>query len=153
MSGQTSDLLRDVAGLLKRHPAKEWARLAELLENDAARSQILTLLREASGAGQPPLPAPRKARDFRGNSAKGSPDRRSLELSRLSTQELREMSRRRGLGYSAKDSRQRLIGRLLKASGPPARPKASRAPQGSGQDSGDYAKWADIIMGRDKTIP
>jgi hypothetical protein len=153
VSGRADDLLRDLAVLLTRHPPKEWTRLAELLENDAARSRIVLFLREISSSNHP---SPRRRGQQKVSVPKETPgkakkhaERPDLELSRRSISELRELSRRGSLSYSPKDSKQRLIGRLLRASsGAPSRVR--RAPEIREKDSGDYAQWAEIIMGRDK---
>lgn len=152
MSGRPDDLLRDIAVLLTRHPSKEWVRLAELLENDAARSQIALFLREisqknhayAARRGQRRV---RASKNTQGTGKKERSEQLDLELSRRSIPELRELSLLRGLSFSPKDSKQRLIGRLLRASsGEPSR--APRASKSREEDSSDYAQWAEIIMGR-----
>jgi hypothetical protein len=72
-----------------------------------------------------------------------------LELSRLSISELRELAHLRNLSYSNKDSKQRLVGLLKGSSGAP--PRSRRALDTRKEDSSDYAQWAEIIMGRNKS--
>jgi hypothetical protein len=151
VSARTNDLLRDIAVLLKRHPSKEWVRLAELLENDEARSQVVLFLREVSSLSHTPakLREQRKtAKPRKGKKEYAEPF--DLELSRLSISELRELVRLRSLSYSNKDSKQRLIGRLLKGSSG-SRTRSRPALETRKEDSSDYAQWAEIIMGRNKS--
>ena len=154
MRRHTDDLLRDIALLLRRHPSKEWLRLAELLENDEARSRVVLFLREISSlkhtSGNPRKR--KKTVRAKGTTRKGKKEYvepLDLELSRLSISELRELAHLRNLSYSNKDSKQRLVGLLKGSSGAP--PRSRRALDTRKEDSSDYAQWAEIIMGRNKS--
>jgi hypothetical protein len=154
VSRRTDNLLRDLAALLTRHRSREWVRLADLLENDEARSQVVRFLREISSvnhtsANQSERKGRARAKVTPRKGKKEYVEPHDLELSRLSISELRELLRLQSLSYSNKDSRQRLIGRLLKgASGAP--PRSRRAAETRKEDPSDYAQWAEIIMGRSK---
>ncbi len=151
MSEPKNDFLRDFAALLKRHPSREWARLADLLEDSNARSQIVLFIRGIASLKH----APTKSRGQKTGRArpKGSVrnrkeefvDRLDSELSLGSMSELRELASKRGLSVSTKDSKQRLIAKILRNS-----PRA-RSLEKHKQDSNEYAQWAEIIMGRNKS--
>ena len=155
MKERGSDLLRDLAALLKRHPSRDWTLLADLLENGDARSQAILFLRGIAAAKQTPgKPTRQKAgvaklKSRPRNTKKEYLERLDLDLSRRSTSELRELARRRGLNFSTKDSKQRLIGKLSRIS-PGSAPKSTRPLETPSEGSGDYAQWAEIILGRDK---
>ncbi len=122
MKKRRPNLVRGIAMLLERHPSREWARLADLLENSSRGRE------------------------------KESVERLDLELSRRSISELRELANQQGLSFSVKDSKQRLINRILKAS-PKAPLKIERNSKIRRHDEGDYAQWAEIIMGANKKKP
>jgi hypothetical protein len=147
------NLLRDFAALMRRYPSREWSRLADLLENGNARSQIILFLRGVAGLKRASAkPTEQKARVAEAKDVKGEKkeyvDRVDLDLARRSTRELRELARKRGLSFSTKDSRQRLIRRLLGNSS--AGPGATRDLERHDEDPSDYAQWAEIIMGRNR---
>jgi len=143
--------------LLERHPSREWARLADLLENPNARSQVILFLRAIAGRKQSDKPKQLRATSAKPKvSSRGrekeSVERLDLELSRRSISELRELANQQGLSFSVKDSKQRLINRILKAS-PKAPLKIERNSKIRRHDEGDYAQWAEIIMGANKKKP
>jgi hypothetical protein len=151
--GSGDNLLRDFAALMRRHPSREWARLADLLENSNARSQIILFLRGIAGLKNASTsPSERKARVTYAKGGRSEKkeyvERLDLELSRRSMPELRELARKRGLSFSTKDSKQRLIGRLMRGS--PGAPRIARDLEKRNEDPSDYAQWAEIIMGRNR---
>jgi len=148
--GQQSNLLRDIARLVKRHPAREWTRLADLLDNATARFKLVLFLRGVAGLKQLSSQQAKSKRAVKSPTKKRELiDRLDLELSRLPIAEIRELARKRGLPFSMKDSKQRLIRKISTSTGS-APLVIPRAPRFHKESSSDYAQWAEIIMGKSK---
>jgi hypothetical protein len=155
MTGLRSDLLKDLARLVKRHPSREWLRLANLLQNEQARSRIIAFFKQvADVADSAKRPVSRGVKRRPNASSKsvlrGEGDERErleLELARSSISELREIAKTYGLAFSTKDSRHRLIKRILVVRLNKADKKRAVTRSVPRQDRGDYAQWADIIIG------
>ena len=143
------NLLKDLAGLVKRHPARDWVSLARLLEDDDTRIQLVSLFKEAAALTGPHIGKTRKATPAKSRTVPSSVDnweRFELELSRSPIARLRYLARGYGIPVSAKDSRRRLRDRIL-ASARRGEIKIGGHPGISpGESQGDYAKWADIII-------
>lgn len=158
MSAKAASLLRDLASVLARHPSPAWAHLAKLIEQQRTRVHLIQFLRTLSEKRSPAESAPRKrkpahVRPKTKAQTLAAKDKRSewleLDLSRQSIAALRDLLRDHGLTFSPKDSKRRLIDKLLKSS--LAGSRVAFNSRGSSSDSSsDYAQWAEIIMGRNK---
>ncbi len=157
MKRNKNDFFRELADLLTRYPSPEWARLAALLEDRKTRSELIRFLRGITKllSANDDTPRTTDQRSASGitkkpsrNKKKERADRLELELSRRSISELRELARAHGLYFSPKDSKQRLISRVLKRS--LGKKIDTRRPERRKEDPSDYVQWADIIMGRGK---
>jgi hypothetical protein len=158
-SRRRPSLLADLALLIKRHPSREWFRLAALLENNAARTQIVSFLKDVAASRRPSKqPIARTKEEGRRetvlasdenkqflSSAKDDRERLELELGRSSIRELREIAKKYKIPFSQKDSRHRLIRKIAlvsdRASYRSIRPEVNRK-----EDRSDYERWAEIII-------
>jgi hypothetical protein len=142
------DLLRDLAALVRKHPAKDWLGLAALLEDDQTRRQLISVLQEAGALAESGPSERRKTtlakRRMKRAATLDSRERFELDLSRSPIGELRSLARRYGIPFSGKDSRQRLRNRLVVSVRRGDIKTNSEGLADKGQ--GDYAKWADIII-------
>jgi hypothetical protein len=156
---RSSGFLFDLASILRRYPSKEWSKLADMIDNDAGRLRITSLLRkiaELDGALRSKKSnAPAKVRVRSVTRVRDENlERLELEFSRSSVSQLRDLARRNGIAFSPKDSKKRLIGRLRNLNDhvrkPERRASLTREISIRRQDPEDYEKWADIILGRTK---
>jgi hypothetical protein len=155
------DLLLDIGVLLNRYSAEDWKNLLEALEDDASRERAISLVRALADLSEKG-PAPdsvRSAAEARKrpvrSRARNTTDGLALEttLARLPMPHLREFGMKAGIRVSTKDSRERLIKRIISAA-----PVADASPQESNRrgsnwkraGSTDYEKWVKIIMGQSK---
>jgi hypothetical protein len=156
-----ANLLRDLAAVLQRYPLPEWARLANLLEQQETRSEVIQFLRRIADGGRSaendtvgknrtvaaPRPKPR-VQDI--NAKNKRSEWVELELSRQAISDLRELLRNCSVPFSPKDSKQRLISKFLRSGRAGGDTLAIRNLGRRGGDPSDYAQWAEIIMGRNK---
>lgn len=146
MNVRGSDFLFDFALLLRRYPSQEWLHLADLLEDQYERARIVELLRAAGRLGSSSIKTQKHEFISPRSSVKKVSGNRAAqeledELARSSISRLRELASQSGLGSSPKDSRKRLIGRIVKSFS--KIPTERRSITGQG---GDYGKWAEIIL-------
>ena len=154
MKIRADSLLRDLVTLLRRYSLQDWAALADILDDDETRSQIVLFLRGLSSYKEisrvPSWPKSNSPADRAQSSLTRKGESRGehsdMKFSDMATAELRELARRKGLRVSPKDSRRRLLRKLVSApfkdTSKPARPSKKVE-----RDPGDYVQWADIIMG------
>jgi len=153
-----SELLRDLSLLLAKYPPEDWKQVLLILEDKDSRERIVTALRVledlslasrvvARPAGRPPEAEPKALR------SEESAEYRKLitKLNQMPTAQLKAFAAQSGIRVSAKDSRERVIRRVLAAL--PSRKAGSRpaqtgAPQQKKHGDGEYEKWVKIIMGR-----
>lgn len=150
----TSNLLVDLASLLKRYPSQEWLQLADLLEDETSRAGIVLFLRGIANLKYASTKAKATpSRKALQNKQEGSSrqrekqDRIEIELGRNSISELRQIAQRTGVPFGPKDSKQRLIRRIVLRRAKDA--SVRRTPLRENQDRA-FVKWADIIMGRQR---
>jgi len=151
---QQSNLLLDLSTLLTRYPADEWKQLVHLLEDEKSREQILALLRTLetlARISRTTTPGTGNESQKARSSGIGEDQSRkiALELSKVPTAKLREIATKTGIKASSKDSRERIINRLVLAigDGPVKSATYSRSRSKTGRES-EYENWVKIIMGR-----
>lgn|GEM_PF-7086692 len=155
MKRDRSSLLMDLAVLVRRHPSRAWLRLAILLENDAARRQIVSFLKDIASvrllpSETRPLLDVKPQRKSGASTTRDDREQLELELARSSILRLREIAGSYNLPFSTKDSRQRLMSRIARAVADRTTKKSERpgARIIKTNRGDDYAQWADIIIGR-----
>lgn len=120
-------LARDILRLIDRYPAPAWGVLADMLEDPAARRQIVRLLKSAGVfTEQPTKPT--------------SNETKALDLDVLDLEQLRAIAKSSGVPFSAKDSRFRLIRKLRSRE---VRPRVSDS---GPEKPSSYDRWFTIIM-------
>lgn len=151
MKQRGNRLLMDLAGIVKRHPSREWFRLASLLENDVARAQIIAFLKDIAALRRSPESARAKPKPRKQSTALPGLDnleRLELDLAQAPLQDLRGIAKGYGLPFSTKDSRQRLMKRIMRAASGNVTSKDARSrTTAKREDRGNYERWADIIIG------
>jgi hypothetical protein len=152
-----ADLLLDLAVLIQRHPAGEWVKLARMLESERSRSQIVSFLRDLSVLGD---------RVYKSNSAselhhkvtgkakkisKNKTDygeKIELQLARSPTVEIKHLAVRAGLQVSPKDSKKRVIQRILRSPDLMSVIRKKGVFSASVSKADEYGRWARIILGK-----
>jgi hypothetical protein len=152
------ELLLELAALIERHPSQDWMKLAVMIEEEKSRSQIvsflkgLSTLREALSRPGPSLRTERRAKTKAketGIERQDSIGRLEQKLAHAPISDLRELALKARLRVSPKDSKKRLIERILRNSRgrmSPAERKGSSI--ASGGKRNDYGQWARIILGK-----
>jgi len=154
-------LLRDIAALFERYPAHTWAELVSLLDPKKTRTESPQALgsveknEKLQGANQQKQGS-RQVTSQKAKRAALEPEGKrdewlELELSRLPIADLRTLLRNSGVPFSHKDSKDRLIRKILRTA--PEQVGRSVARSIGRRNPGDYAQWAEIIMGGDKRKP
>lgn len=157
MSEPTTQMLFDLALLIRRYPSKDWIKLARMIGQQKSRARIVVFLENLSE-----LSAAVDDSDSRRNpknNAKTKIDRDAeqvlreaqkvrLELSQMTTPELRKLALKLRLRVSPKDSKKRLVKQILRSSnGKMAALKNENLFDVSTAPS-DYGQWAKIILGQ-----
>jgi hypothetical protein len=153
MKSPSKNLLLDLALLLEKHSPQEWLRLARMIEREESRSRILAVLKGCSILADPgrtdverePKLATRRNKDSK--LERGAEFEQ--ELTRMSSSELRKIAIQIGLPASSKDSKKRLVKRIVRSSklGTPALKRESSHTSAPGT-AGDYSEWAKVILGK-----
>lgn len=154
-------LLRDLAALIKRYPAREWSQLAVFLEDDRNRAQLVAFLKNAAVVSKKLSPSTKTKTKTLPFEKRKSPSRVlgdleaiEVNLSRTPMVELRNIANRYGVIFSNKDSRGRIAKRILrKISERASKISPDKSTTFKKSDRGDYGQWADIIMGVRPKVP
>ncbi len=152
------ELLLELAVLIKRHPSRDWMKLARMLEQEESRSQIVSFLKGLSTLGDAiskpnslrstePKAKSRIKKSGRGKAA--NVEKLELELAQAPMSDLRELALKTGLRVSRNDSKKDLIERMVRAT----RLRTSifqrkGSPTARTGKTNDYRQWARIILGR-----
>ncbi len=158
MNVPQGELLLDLAALIERYPSQDWMNLALMIEEEKSRSQIVSFLKGLSSlrkALSRPTSRPKteqrertKAREPE-NEARNTISRLELKLAHAPISDVREIAQKARLRVSPKDSKKRLIDRIVRNTklriSSTERKGSSAAPVGR---NNDYGRWARIILGK-----
>ena len=134
------DLVNELLRLAREHSPEEWSHAAATFQSVAEVAR--TIERDAASGKFRHVNSARPPR-------KADEDVRGL-LQRLSLAQLREVTLDLRLPWSVKDSRGRLISRLLGANKNAVPVLAAIKRRTSAEPTGALVKWSDIIMGKNR---
>jgi hypothetical protein len=153
-------LIQDLAILVKRHPSREWMKLARLLEDEHSRSKIVSFLISFSNLRDSIIgpnarenaqieTKPRTRHKKREGRSRNEIEKLKARLAQTSTSTLRDLASSVGVRVSPRDSRKRLLSRLLRTS-KVALSILDKTPAHSTSlgRTNDYGQWATIILGK-----
>jgi hypothetical protein len=156
MKSRHGELLLELAALIERYPSSEWIKLARMIEDERSRAKIVAFLQGLSNLRETIYAF--DAVPQRINKGKLKPagveklkevENLEREIAQLPTRDLKEFATRFGLRVSRKDSRKRLVDRIVRNSKvrrQPAKKKGLTPP--AVRKSNDYENWARIILGK-----
>src|SRR5216683_3859991 len=119
------ELLLELAALIERHPSQDWMKLALMIEEEKSRSQIVSFLKglstlsEALSRPSSPFKTERSAKTNAketGIERRDNIGRLELKLAHAPISDVRELALKARLRVSPKDSKKRLIERILRNS-------------------------------------
>src|SRR5579859_6869246 len=158
MKMSQGEFLLDLAALIRRHPSQVWMKLARMLEKEKSRSQIVSFLQGLSvlgdttvkveiprGSEQKPKPRVVKGQDRKADDI----EKFELKLAQTPIADLRKIAEKTGLRVSTKDSKKRLVERIVRTS--KLKMPALKGKRTAGvplRRTRDYGQWARIILGR-----
>lgn len=156
MKARHGELLLELAALIERYPSSEWIKLARMIEDERSRAKIVSFLQGFSNIRETiytfdSLPkTERKAKlKVADNEKIKKAENLERQIAQLPTRDLRDFAIRSGLRVSRKDSRARLVDRIVrnsKVKGMTAKKKSGPPPPS--RRSNDYEHWARIILGK-----
>ena len=156
MKARHGQLLLELAALIERYPSSEWIKLARMIEDERSRAKIVSFLQGLSNIREAIYTLDSTPKRI--NKAKLKPARiekikevedLEREIAQLPTRDLREFATRFGLRVSRKESRERLVNRIVRNSKvriQTAKKKGLSPP--TVRNSNDYENWARIILGK-----
>jgi len=152
MTTSRGNLLLDLALLVPQYPGTDWAHLAKLIEDEETRRQIVMFLKGLATLRNA-FPEPnveKKARKTplqESNKKLLESDEIETKLARMEMKGLKQMAARLRLRTMPKESRKRLIARIMRSTGQP-RPSKKKLSEAMKEETSDYGRWAKIILGK-----
>lgn len=153
-----SELLKDLSILLARYPPDDWKQVSLILEDRESREQIVSVLKALEDLSRASKSAARSVEGGRpeaeakvfGREESAEYRKLTTKLNQMPTAQLKAFAAQSGIKVAAKDSRERVLRRLLAAVSPRGAGSSVRgtAPQQKKARDGEYGKWVKIIMGR-----
>jgi hypothetical protein len=158
MKSSYEEFLLELAILIKRYPSDDWVKLAKMIEQPTSRSRIVSFLKGAADLhaalseshGRTDAHPQKLARLSGGKGRKtDSSEKLQLKLAHASARDLRLLAQKAGLRVSTKESKKRLVARIVKTSklAKSVPGKVSTA-QVVSRRTDDFGHWARIILGR-----